>query len=398
MIHRWTGLKRFSRESIQSISSRHTLGHTPTNLDLKELPLNFQWPWFLILLILIPLIIAAYVWVLRQRRRYAIRYSSLSLIRAGLPERSRWRRHLPLAFFLVGLTSLVLALARPMTVVAVPYSRATVILALDVSGSMCATDISPNRFSAAQEAAKEFVLNQEPGTQIGVVAFAGFAELVMPPTNDQEALIQAIDGLTRARRTAIGSAILRSLDAIAEVNEDVAPVNVGRGLDEIAPTPVPDGFFQPDIIVLLTDGSNNQGALPLDAAQIAVDRGVRVYTIGFGTTTNNAPRRCTPKQNGGAALFDRGQGNFGGGGGFGGGFGRGRRALDEETLTQIAEMTDADYYLAESADDLQDVFANLPKYYVTTTETQEISVAFTGLGAILTALALFLAQRWNPLM
>lgn len=139
---------------------------------------------------------------------------------------------------------------------------------------MCATDIAPNRFSAAQEAAKEFVLNQEPGTQIGVVAFAGFAELVMPFTNDQEALIQAIDGLTQARRTAIGSAILRSLDAIAEVNEDVAPVNMGRGLDEVAPIPVPEGFFLPDIIVLLTDGSNNQEEHPLDAAKIAIDRGV----------------------------------------------------------------------------------------------------------------------------
>ena len=361
--------------------------------------MKFLWPWFLLLLILVPLIIAAYLWVLRRRRRYAIRYSSLALIRAAMPERARWRRHLPLAFFLVGITSLVLALARPVAVVAVPYGRATVILALDVSGSMCATDIAPNRFSAAQEAAKAFVLNQEPGTQIGVVAFAGFAELVMPPTNDQEALLQAIDGLTRARRTAIGSAILRSLDAIAEINEDVAPVNMGRGLDEIAPTPVPEGLFQPDIIVLLTDGSNNQGALPLDAAQIAVDRGVRVYTIGFGTATPNATRRCTPQQNGGAALFERGQGNFGGGGGLGGGFGggRGRRALDEETLTQIANMTDADYYLAESADELQDVFANLPKYFVTTTETQEISVAFTGFGTLLAALALFLAQLWNPL-
>lgn len=361
--------------------------------------MNFLWPWFLTFLILIPLIVAGYLWVLRRRRRYAVRYSSLSLIRAAMPERSRWRRHLPLALFLMGMISLVLALARPVAVIAVPYSRATVILALDVSGSMCATDIQPNRFTAAQEAAKEFVLSQEPGTQIGVVAFAGFAELVMPPTNDQEALLQAIDSLTRARRTAIGSAILRSLDAIAEVNEDVAPVNMGRGWNEIAPTPVPAGVFQPDIVILLTDGSNNQGALPLDAAQVAVDRGVRVYTIGFGTTANNSTRRCTPKQNGGAALFESGEGNFGNGSGFSGGvgFGRGRRALDEDTLTQIAKMTGAEYYLAESANELQDVFANLPKYYVTKTEAHEISVAFTGLGAVLAALAIFLAQLWNPL-
>ena len=357
----------------------------------------FLWPWFLLFLLVIPLTLALYLWVLRRRRRYTVRYSSLALIRAAMPERSRWRRHLPLGLFLLGIVGLVLALSRPQALLAVPHSRATVILALDVSGSMCATDIAPNRFSAAQDAAKEFVLNQEAGTQIGVVAFAGFAELVMPPTNDQDALLQAIDGLTRARRTAIGSAILRALDAIAEVNDAVAPVNMGRGADEIAPTPVAEGFFHPDIIVLLTDGSNNQGALPLDAAQIAAARGIRVYTIGFGTATGNSTRRCTEQQMGGAALFENGQGNFGGGErGFGGG-GGGRRALDEETLTQVAELTDAEYYLAESASELQDVFANLPKYYVTTTEMRELSVAFTGFGMLLTCLALFLAQRWNPL-
>ena len=230
--------------------------------------------------------VAAYIWMLRRRRRYAVRYSSLSLIRAAMPKHSRWRRHLPVALFLIGITGLVIALARPMAVIAVPYDRATVILALDVSGSMCATDIAPNRFSAAQEAAKEFVLNQEPGTQIGIVAFAGFAELVMPPTHDQEALIQAIDGLTRARRTAIGSAILRSIDAIAEMNPDVAPVNMGRSADDIAPTPVPEGLYQSDIIVLLTDGSNNQGALPLDAAR------TRSRTGRAGSTRSGlGPRR-----------------------------------------------------------------------------------------------------------
>ncbi|NJN80906.1 MAG: VWA domain-containing protein [Caldilineaceae bacterium] len=196
----------------------------------------------------------------------------------------------------MAIAALVFALARPTAVMAISYSRATIILALDVSGSMCATDISPNRFSAAQEAAKAFVLNQEAGTQVGVVAFAGFAELVMPPTRDQDALIQAIDGLTRARRTAVGSAILRSIDAIAEVNANVAPVNMGRGVGEIAPTPIPAGSYQPDIIVLLTDGSSNQGALPLDAAQLAAERGIRVYTIGFGTEHENTPRRCTPEQ------------------------------------------------------------------------------------------------------
>ncbi|MEZ4660588.1 MAG: VWA domain-containing protein [Caldilineaceae bacterium] len=359
--------------------------------------MKILWPWLLLLLLLIPLLIAAYIWILRRRRRFTVSYSSLSLIRAAAPARSRWRRHIPFALMLVGMTSLIVAMARPQAVVAVPMGRATVILALDVSRSMCSTDIPPNRLAAAQEAAKSFVENQDPGTQIGIVAFAGFAELVLPPTNDQKALLEAIDKLTTARRTAIGSAILRSLDAIAEVNPDVAPVNMGRFEGQEMPTPVPEGFYQPDIVVLLTDGRSNQGAFPLDAAQIAVERGIHVYTIGFGTERGSA-FGCTPEQQGGAALFGDNFGNFGGGG-FGGGFGGGgrRRGLDEETLMAIADMTEAQYYLAESADELHDVFANLPKYYVTLEEEREISVAFTGFGALLSLLALALAQRWNPL-
>ncbi|MCB9147952.1 MAG: VWA domain-containing protein [Caldilineaceae bacterium] len=359
--------------------------------------MNVQWPWVLLFLLLIPLLIAAYIWILRRRRRFTVRYSSLSLIRAAAPERSRWRRHIPFALMLIGLTSLVLAMARPQAVVAVPMGRATVILALDVSRSMCSTDIPPNRLAAAQEAAKSFVENQDPGTQIGIVAFAGFAELVLPPTNDQQALLEAIDKLTTARRTAIGSAILRSLDAIAEVNPNVAPVNMGRFEGQEMPTPAPEGFYQPDIVVLLTDGRSNQGAFPLDAAQIAVERGIHVYTIGFGTERGSA-FGCTPEQQGGAALFGDTFGNFGGGNFGGGGFGGGRRrGLDEETLQTIAHMTDAEYYLAESADELHEVFSNLPKYYVTLEEEREISVAFTGLGALLSMLALVLSQRWNPL-
>lgn len=360
--------------------------------------MNIQWPWFLLLLLLIPLLIAAYIWALRRRRRFTVRYSSLSLIRAAVPERSRWKRHIPFALMLIGITSLVVAMARPQAVVAVPMGRATVILALDVSRSMCSTDIPPNRLSAAQEAAKSFIENQDPGTQIGIVAFAGFAELVLPPTNDQKALLDAVDSLTTARRTAIGSAILRSLDAIAEINPNVAPVNIGLAEGEVAPTPAPEGVYQPDIVVLLTDGRSNQGAYPLDAAQIAVERGIHVYTIGFGTERGSA-FGCTPEQQGGAALFDESFGNFGGGGFGGGGFGGGgrRRGLDEETLMAIAEMTGAEYYLAESADELQDVFNSLPKYYVTLNKEREISVVFTGLGALLSMLALVLTQRWNPM-
>jgi Ca-activated chloride channel family protein len=342
------------------------------------------WPGFLILLGIIPLIGAAYIWVLRRRRRNTLRYSSLSLLRGVLPRQSRLRRHLPFALFLLALASLVLALTRPVAAVTVPAGQTTVILAIDVSRSMCSTDIPPNRLEAAKEAALSFIQRQESHTQIGIVAFAGFAVLIQPPTNDQDALEYAIEGLTTARRTAIGSGILKSLDAIAAVNNDVAP-SVSDMSPGVQPTPVPEGVFAPDIIVLLTDGVSNSGIWPLDAAQQAADRGIRVYTIGFGTA-DGSMMRCDNR-------FDSG-GWFGGGGQFGSGF---RRGIDEETLMQIADMTGGKYYAATNANELHGVFRELPTYYITKTETMEISVAFAAIGALLAAIAILLSQIWHPL-
>jgi Ca-activated chloride channel family protein len=284
--------------------------------------------------------VAVYIWALRRRRRFAVRYSSLALVRQALPDQSRLRRHLPFILFLLALASLVIALGRPVAIVTVPVGQVNIILAMDVSRSMCATDIPPNRLEAAKTAAQSFIQRQTSGTQIGVVAFAGFAVLIQPPTTDQELLQDAVESLTTARRTAIGSAILKSLDTIAEVNPGVAP-SVSDATSGVQPTPVPAGVHVPDIIVLLTDGVANAGPLPLDAAQQAVDRGVRVYTIGFGTDSESSPfggPRC-----GGGDPFGGG-GSFGGGGG--GGF---RRGIDEATLKQIADMTGGEYYPAASA-------------------------------------------------
>ncbi|MFZ1396906.1 MAG: VWA domain-containing protein, partial [Candidatus Promineifilaceae bacterium] len=243
--------------------------------------MNFLWPWLLLFLLIIPLSIAAYIWMLRRRRKFAVRFSSLSLIREALPKSARWRQHLPFALFLLGLTSLILAQARPMAQIEIPLSRTTIILALDVSRSMCATDVAPNRLAVAQDAALAFVEEQADGTQIGLVAFAGFAELVVPPTNDKDVLRDAIANLTTSLGTAIGSATLKAIDAISEVNTAVPPSGLNLQPDDTAAEIVET--YQPDIIVLLTDGANSQGPLPLAAAQQAADRQVRVYTIGFGT-------------------------------------------------------------------------------------------------------------------
>lgn len=348
--------------------------------------MSFQWSALLYLLLLIPLFIAAYVWILRRRRRYAVRFSSLSLVREAMAHQSAWRRHVPFALFLLALTSLVVALARPTATITVPSNKATIILALDISRSMCSTDIPPNRLEAAKDAALKFVREERSGRQIGIVAFAGFAELVQPPTDDLSLLESAIQNLTTARRTAIGSAILRSIDAVAEIDSRVPPIDFNAGM----PSPV-DGYV-PHIIVLLTDGASNAGPPPALASDEASVRGIRVYTIGFGTINNTSPMNCGDQ----FQEFDQ----FGGGGfgnPFGGGGGGFRRELDEETLKQVADQTGGTYYAATSADELQDVFQNLPTYLIATRETMEISALFTALAVFLAVSALALSFRLYPL-
>ena len=346
--------------------------------------MSWLWPSFLFLLGLVPLSIAAYVWVLR-RRRVAVRYSSLALVRAAMPRPSRLRRHLPFALLLLALTSLIIAVARPVRIVTLPSGQATIMLTMDVSGSMRQVDIQPSRLEAARAAALSFIQRQKATTQIGIVAFAGYAELVQPPTSDQEALQVAVESLTTARGTAIGSGILEALDAIAEIDPNVAPSVTETSAPEDRPTPVPKGAYVPHIIVLLTDGVATGGPLPLDAAQQAVERGVRVYTIGFGTEN-------------GTPGFGR-RNNFGGDQ-FGGGQqsgGRFRRGIDEETMKQIADLTGGTYHFATSAGELQAVFEDLPTYLITKNVVMEISVLFAAVGALLAAIAIVLSSLWNPL-
>jgi Ca-activated chloride channel family protein len=339
--------------------------------------MNLLWPWLLLLLLLIPLILAVYVWM-QRRRRVGLRFSSLSLIRAAQPRYSRIRRHLPFALLLLGLTSLLLAMVRPVRYLTVPSGQATIILAMDVSGSMRQVDIPPSRLRAAKSAAISFIQRQKANTQIGIVAFAGYAELIQAPTTDQESLETAIDSLTTARGTAIGSGILESIDAIAEIDTNVAP-SQGFNASEPAPTPVPEGVYVPHVIVLLTDGVATTGPLPLDAAQQAADRGVRVYTIGFGT--------------------EQGSASFGGGGGFGNSGGsRFRRGIDDETMKKIADNTGAEYYIASSSDELLSVFENLPTYLITKTEIMEISAVFVAIGVALAVLGMALSMLWHPLL
>lgn len=361
--------------------------------------MSFQWPWLLPSLVLVPLFIGLYIWILRRRRRFAVRYSSLTLIRQALPERSRWRRHIPAALFLLGIASLITAAARPEARVQVPMSRTTVILALDVSRSMCATDVVPNRLTVAQEAAARFIDEQADGTLIGIVAFADLAEIVVAPTNDKSELQEALRTLTTSIGTAIGSATLRGIDAIAEINPSIAPSGLNLSSQSSDALP-PEGEYRPDIIVLLTDGANTRGPLPADAARQAADRQIRVYTIGFGTT-EFSEMVCSSAQLGSDSFGRFGDGRFGQdpfGRGFGGGGRRGRYLLlDEPTLRSVAEITGGSYYRAENADQLVEVFLHLPKQVELQSEHLEISVAFSAFGGMFVLLAITLSMRWRRL-
>ncbi|WP_067494356.1 VWA domain-containing protein [Actinoplanes sp. TFC3] len=347
--------------------------------------MSFSWPWALLALLVVPLIVAARWWLNRRRKRSAITVSSIALIKAAVPGRSAWRRKIPVYLFLAGLFALSLGLARPQASVNVPANNTSILLAIDVSGSMCTTDVSPNRMAVATDAARDFIKAQDGGTKIGLVAFSGVAGLLVAPTTDKDALLDAMDTLKTARGTAIGQAILTSLDAIAENNPNVAATGVDLG-DTPSGTV---GDYQPDTIVVLTDGANSTGVDPVTAAQQAAARRVRVFTIGFGTT-EPAQMVCTPDQVSGDNMF--GGRAPRGGGGFGGGR---NQQIDEEALTSVADLTGGRYFRAEDADQLNNVLSDLPKEFGLHKQDVEISVWFV-LGAVVLVLGgVGLSLWWN---
>lgn len=336
----------------------------------------FIWPNALYGLVLVPVLIALYVLAQRRRRRYALRYASLTLVRDALGKGPGVRRHIPPALFIVALAAMLFALARPQSVVTLPSEEGTVVLAIDVSGSMNAEDVKPNRMEAAKAAAITFVEKQPASARIGVVSFTDNAAIVQAPTDDKEAVKAAINRLRPQRGTGIGRGILASLEAIFENSDLDFPVNPTQpqpgGRTTPAPatpkaTPVPQGYFAPASIVLLTDGENNVFPPPLAVVQEAIDRGIRIYTIGLGSPE-------------GTILRVQGR--------------QIRTRLDEATLKQVAELTHAEYYLASNEAELERVYSNLTTTLVLRTEKTEITFAFTALAAVLSVLAAALSLLW----
>lgn len=345
------------------------------------------WPWALAALLAFPLLLAFRWWLRRRRRRDAVRVSSVALIRAALPGPSSWRRRIPLWLLAAALLVLGVGAARPQASVLVPSEASAIVLAMDMSGSMCSNDIEPNRLTVAQDAARAFIESQPEGAKVGLVGFAGHATLLVPPTADRQALIDAVYGIRTSRGTAIGLGILSALDAIAEINPAVPPT----GVDLPTPASADGGgaAFQPDTIVVLTDGANTQGLHPVVAAGQAAARGVRVYTIGFGTT-DPAAFVCSASQIGSMPFGGGGFDRFGGGGG-----GRRFQQLDEESLTAVADLTGGEYFQARDAEALNTVLQDLPSSIVLQRRATELTVWFALSGALLATAAVGLSLWWR---
>jgi Ca-activated chloride channel homolog len=376
--------------------------------------MSFTWPLSLLAFVAVPVVLGCYLRGLRRRRRRAVAYSSLALLRQAIPRRSLWLRHVAVALLLASLGVLALAAARPQVTEDVPTNQTSIILALDESGSMCSTDLQPNRLAVAQRAALQYVAHEPKGTRIGLVVFNGFAELAVAPTTNRAALDKALHNLTTGPGTAIGTAMLEALTAITQIDPKVASIGASATIGADAPsnpfgtagesnvtlTPerkTPKGGYVPDVIVLLTDGANNRGISPLQAAPYAVKRRVRIYTIGFGTT-HPGPLMCTPQQQGGIGLgggFGP-QGGFGGGGYGGGAFPGSPLVADLPPLQEVSRLTGGRSYTARTSSALTSVFSNLPKQITVQKEQHEVTSEFALVGALLGLLALGAAIRWSP--
>lgn len=334
--------------------------------------MSFIWPFMLPLLLLIPIIALVYVLLQRRRQKYALRYASLSLVKEAMGRGPGWRRHIPAAIFLIALTFMIIGLARPEMETLVPSAEGTIILAVDVSGSMIATDLQPNRLEAAKSAARAFVEKQPDTVQVGVVSFSDNAFVVQPPTDDKDALLSAINRLNWQRGTAIGRGLVASLEAISEKTGQGGEINLNQDQSNNnsttpQPTPMPKGQYQNAIIVLLTDGENNQWPEPVEIAQIASDRGIRVYTVGIGSEE-------------GAIVRIQGRAI--------------RTRLDEQTLRTIAEMTDGIYYNAQTESDLVKVYENLSTNLVLKTDKTEVTAYATAIAVFFSLIAGFLSLLW----
>ena len=348
--------------------------------------MDFLWPQYLWLLPIVPLSVWAYV-VLLRRKKQALTFASLRIVKEAMRPGARYRRHIPPALFLLGLIAALIAVARPIAMVTLPSEGRMIVLAIDVSLSMRATDVKPDRITAAQTAAKAFVKDVPSNIKIGLVTFAGTASVVQAPTYNRDDLLAAIDRFALQRHTAIGSGIMASLATIFPdegivveqgftsgwgMPDPNAPRNapIGRApkaADKKEFKAVPPGSYNSAAIILLTDGRRTTGPDPLESARMAADRGVKIYTVGFGTSAGG------PVNMDGYSMF---------------------MMFDEETLKGIANLTRADYFHAASSEDLSKVYSTLNTRFTLEKKESEITALMAAAAAALMVLAATLSLLW----
>lgn len=341
--------------------------------------MNFLWPQFLWLLLALPLLVLLYLWLLRRKKKMALRYASLSIVRDAMGTGQSVRRHIPPLLFLLAMAAMLIATSRPMAVVTLPSQQQTIILAMDVSGSMRAADVLPSRLEAMQAAAKSFLKELPRPVKVGIVAFAGSAQVAQLPTTNREDLVTAIDAFQLQRGTATGNGLVVALATLfPQAGIDISnfgPQTRQRGVaieqaGKDAPkefVPVAPGSYTSAAIIMLSDGQRTTGVDPLDVAKAAADRGVRVYTVGVGTVDGETI-------------------------GFEGWSMRVR--LDEETLKAIAQKTQADYFYAGTATDLKKVYDTLSSRLTVEKKETEISALFALAAALLALLSAGLSLLW----
>jgi Ca-activated chloride channel family protein len=349
--------------------------------------MRFLWPDVLWLLLLAPALAGAYVLMLRRRKRTAVRYASLSLVRDSIGAGQRIRRHVPPALVLLGLIVAIVAAARPAATVTLPSQYMTIALAMDVSRSMQATDVEPNRLEAAQAAARSFIQELPKNVRLGIVSFAGTAAVVQTPTESRDDMLSAIDRFQLQRATATGSGLLLALsmlfpeeafdleaalfDPRFSAGPRPAPLDRRKGNDaaKSAPKkePVKPGSYTGGVVILLSDGRRTTGPDPLDIAKMAADRGVRVYTVGFGTRE-------------GASIDFEGYSFY--------------VRLDEETLKAISKMTAGEYFHAGTAADLRKVYETLNARIAMETRETEVGALFAAGAVTLLLLGALLSLLW----
>ncbi|MCS6848937.1 MAG: VWA domain-containing protein [Anaerolineae bacterium] len=331
--------------------------------------MSFIWPAMLLSLLALLPVVALYVRAQARRRQMIARYGSLGFVQQSSGRRLGARRHVPAAFMFAGLATLAIALARPQAVLSLPRAQGTVVLAFDVSGSMAAEDIPPTRMEAAKAAARAFVQRQPRTVQIGVVAFSDSGMMVLPPTDDQQAVLAAINRLSPARGTSLANGIFAALTTIDDLGKKEATNYYSNREPQPTPTPtpMPPGVYQPAVIVLLTDGENTVPPDPIAATEAAVYRGVRIHTVGVGS-----PEGALLKIEG-FTVHTR---------------------LDEPLLQYISERTGGVYYNAQTEDDLRAIYDSIGSQLIVEPEETEITAIFAGLGVILMLIGGVLSLAW----